>query len=105
MTKVRWGILSTAKIAREKVIPGMQAATYCDIAAIASRNREQAESAAKRLQIGKAYGSYEALLADAEIDAVYIPLPNQLHVPWALKAIEAGKNVLCEKPISLTSAE
>jgi predicted dehydrogenase len=105
MNKVRWGILSTAKIGREKVIPGMQASEFCDVAAIASRNGEQARAEAKRLHIAKAYDSYEALLDDPEIDAVYIPLPNQLHVPWAIKAIEADKHILCEKPIGLTSGE
>ncbi len=105
MKKVRWGVLSTAKIAREKVIPGMQASEFCDIAAIASRNGEQARAEANRLHLAKAYDSYEALLEDPEIDAVYIPLPNQLHVPWAIKAIEANKHVLCEKPIALTAAE
>ncbi|GEO07911.1 Gfo/Idh/MocA family protein [Segetibacter aerophilus] len=105
MKKVRWGILSTAKIGREKVIPGMQASAFCDIAAIASRNIEDAQAVANKLGISKAYGSYEALLDDQDIDAVYIPLPNQLHVPWALKALEANKHVLCEKPIGLTAAE
>jgi predicted dehydrogenase len=105
MNKVRWGILSTAKIAREKVIPGMQASAFCDIAAIASRNKEDARAVADKLGIAKAYGSYEALLNDPEIDAVYIPLPNQLHVPWAIKALQANKHVLCEKPIALSAAE
>jgi predicted dehydrogenase len=105
MDKVRWGILSTAKIGREKVIPAMQAAQFCDVVAIASRNKEQADAEAKRLGIPKVYGSYEELLNDADIDAVYIPLPNNLHVPWAIRAIQAGKHVLCEKPIALSSAE
>lgn len=105
MNKVRWGILSTAKIGREKVIPAMQAGEFCDIVAIASRNLRQAQAEAERLKIPKAYGTYEELLSDAEIDAVYIPLPNHLHIPWALKAIEADKHVLCEKPIGLSSAE
>lgn len=105
MEKIKWGILSTAKIAREKVIPAMQAGTYCNITAIASRNETQAQETAKMLQIPKAYDSYEALLADEEIDAVYIPLPNHLHVPWAIKALEANKHVLCEKPIALSATE
>jgi predicted dehydrogenase len=105
MNKVRWGILSTAKIGREKVIPAMQAGEYCDVVAIASRNKDQAEAEAKRLGIPKVYGSYEELLNDADIDAVYIPLPNNLHVPWAIKAINTNKHVLCEKPIALSSAE
>lgn len=105
MNKVRWGILSTAKIGREKVIPAMQAGEFCDVVAIASRNKSHAQSEASRLNIPRAYGSYEELLTDADVDAVYIPLPNNLHVPWAIKAIEANKHVLCEKPLGLTSAE
>jgi predicted dehydrogenase len=105
MTKVRWGILSTAKIAREKVIPAMQRGKYCDITAIASRNIEQAKETAARLNIPTVYGSYEELLNDKNIDAVYIPLPNHMHVEWSLNAIKAGKHVLCEKPIALSSAE
>jgi len=103
--KVRWGVLSTAKIGRQKVIPAMQLGKYCDITAIASRNLEKAQETAEQLAIAKAYGSYEALLADADIDAVYIPLPNHLHVPWSIKALKAGKHVLCEKPIGRTAAE
>jgi predicted dehydrogenase len=103
--KVRWGVLSTAKIGTQKVIPAMQAGTYCAITAIASRNAEKAREAASQLGISKAYGSYEELLADPEVDAVYNPLPNHLHVPWSIKALEAGKHVLCEKPIALTAAE
>lgn len=105
MNKVRWGILSTAKIGREKVIPAMQSGEFCEVVAIASRDINHARSEADRLNISKAYGSYEELLSDAGIDAVYIPLPNNLHVPWAIKAIEANKHVLCEKPIGLSSAE
>lgn len=105
MQKVRWGILSTAKIGREKVIPAMQAGSYCSVDAIASRNKEQAKEAAALLGIPKYYASYGELLNDAEIDAVYIPLPNHLHVPWAIKALEADKHVLCEKPIGLSSSE
>src|SRR5687768_17168903 len=105
MKKVRWGVLSTAKIGWEKVIPAMQAGKLSEIIAIASRIKEQAQSMAKRLNIPAAYGSYEELLNDPEVDAVYIPLPNHLHVEWAIKSLEAGKHVLCEKPIGLTSAE
>jgi predicted dehydrogenase len=105
MKKIRWGVLSTAKIGRERVIPAMQAGAYCSIDAIASRNEAQAKQTAAALNIPKAYGSYEALLKDADIDAVYIPLPNHLHVPWAIKALAANKHVLCEKPIGLTAAE
>ena len=102
--KIRWGVLSTAQIGTEEVIPAMQQGTYCDITAIASRSLERAQAAASRLGISKAYGSYEALLADPDVDAVYIPLPNHLHVPWSIKALEAGKHVLCEKPIALNAA-
>jgi predicted dehydrogenase len=105
MGKVRWGVLSTAKIATEKVIPAMQQGAYCQVDAIASRQFENAERVASQLGIAKAYGSYAELLADPDLDAVYIPLPNHLHVPWAIKALEAGKHVLCEKPVGLTSIE
>jgi predicted dehydrogenase len=105
MKKVRWGILSTAKIGIEKVIPAMQRSDYCDITAIASQSLEKAQTAARQLGITKSYGSYKELLADPQIDAVYIPLPNHLHVPWCLESLEAGKHILCEKPISLTPAE
>jgi predicted dehydrogenase len=103
--RIRWGILSTASIGVRKVIPGMQKGELCAVTAIASRDPASARAAASKLGIEKAYGSYEELLADPDIDAVYIPLPNQLHVPWTAKAAEAGKHVLCEKPLSLTVAE
>src|SRR6476660_8376467 len=103
--KVRWGVLGSAKIAVRKVVPGMQKGEFCEVAAIASRDRGKAEEAARTLGIPKAYGSYEELLADPQIDAIYNPLPNQLHVPWSIKAAEAGKHVLCEKPLSLTVDE
>ena len=105
LNKVRWGVLSTAKIGTEKVLPAMQQGQYCEIAAIASRSQGIAQAAATRLGIAKAYDSYEALLADPEIDAIYNPLPNHLHVSWTIKALEAGKHVLCEKPIGLSAAE
>lgn len=100
--KVSWGILSTAKIGTEKVIPAMQKGKYAQINAIASREMARAEKAAGTLGIPKAYGSYEELLEDPEIEAVYIPLPNHLHVEWIVKSLEAGKHVLCEKPIALS---
>jgi len=103
--KVRWGVLGAALIAVQKVIPGMQRGEWSEISAIASRELGKAQAAASALGIGKAYGSYEELLRDPEIEAIYNPLPNQLHVPWTLKAIEAGKHVLCEKPLSLTAEE
>jgi predicted dehydrogenase len=105
MSKVRWGILSTAKIALERVIPAMQRGELCQIVAIASRDLGRAQGAAKRLQIPKALGSYEQLLADPEVDAIYNPLPNHLHVRWSIAALEAGKHVLCEKPIGLSADE
>lgn len=105
MTTIRWGVLGAAKIAIEKVIPAMQASLFCDVVAIASRNLEKARVAAKRLGIPEAFGSYESLLEDRNIDAVYIPLPNHLHVPWSIRTLRAGKHVLCEKPIALSVAE
>jgi len=105
MRKIRWGILSTANIGTEKVIPAMQLGEYCEVVGIASRNLEKAQAAAKRLGIPKTYGSYEDLLADPEIEAIYNPLPNPQHVPWSIKALEAGKHVLCEKPIAMSSSE
>lgn len=103
--KIRWGVLSTAAIGVKKVIPAMQLGRYSVVTAMASRDFARARAAADALGIEKAYGSYEELLADPEIDAIYNPLPNQLHVPWTAKAAEAGKHVLCEKPLSLTVAE
>ena len=105
MTKIRWGILSTARIGTKQVIPAMQQGQYCEVTAISSRDMDRAQAAAEALDIPKAYGSYEELLADPEVDAVYNPLPNHLHVPWSIKALEAGKHVLCEKPIALSAAE
>jgi predicted dehydrogenase len=105
MNKVRWGVLSTAKIGVAKVIPAMQAGEHCEIVAISSRDLGKAQAAAEQLGIPNAYGSYEELLAAPEVDAVYNPLPNHLHVPWSIKALEAGKHVLCEKPIAMTAAE
>jgi predicted dehydrogenase len=104
-TKLRWGVLSSAAIALKKVIPAMQQGEYTTVAAIASRDLAKAQEAARALNIPTAYGSYEELLADRSIDAIYNSLPNQLHVPWTAKAAEAGKHVLCEKPLSLTVAE
>jgi predicted dehydrogenase len=99
--KVRWGVLGAANIAVQKVIPAMQRGEWCEIAAIASRDASKAEQAAGDLDIPKAYGSYEDLLGDPEIEAIYNPLPNHLHVPWSIRAAEAGKHVLCEKPVGL----
>lgn len=105
MKKIRWGVMSTARIGTETVIPAMQLGEYSRVTVIASRQLEKAQTQARKLGIKKAYGSYEELLADPDIDAVYIPLPNHLHVPWAIKALNAGKHILCEKPIGLNAAE
>ncbi len=105
MRKVRWGVLGAARIALKKVIPAMQRGEFCQIVAIASRELPKARQAAEELGIPKAYGSYEELLADPEVEAIYNPLPNHMHVPWSVRAAEAGKHVLCEKPLSLDAAE
>src|SRR5262245_9914011 len=101
--KVRWGILSTANIGVRQVIPAMQQGEWSEVTAIASRDFEKARSVAQTLGIPRAYGSYEELLADSEVEAIYNPLPNHLHVPWTIKCAEAGKHVLCEKPIALNA--
>jgi predicted dehydrogenase len=103
--KIRWGILGAASIALRRTIPAMQAGDWSEISAIASRDLRKAEEAARAHGIPKAYASYEALLADPEVDAIYNPLPNHLHVAWSIRAAEAGKHVLCEKPLSLNAAE
>lgn len=103
--KVRWGVLGAARIATDKVIPATQRGSHSTVVAIASRDLAKARAAAARLDIRRAYGSYEALLADPDIDVVYNPLPNHLHVPWSIRAAEAGKHVLCEKPIGLDAAD
>ena len=105
MDRVRWGIISTASIGVVRVIPAMQNGRLCKVSAIGSRDLERARRVADRWGIPKAYGSYEEVLADPEVEAVYIPLPNHLHVPWSAKAAEAGKHVLCEKPMALDAAE
>jgi predicted dehydrogenase len=105
MATLRWGILSTADIARKKVIPGIQRADRCEVVAIASRDGETARRVAGELGIPRWHGSYEALLADDEVDAVYIPLPNHLHAEWTIAAARAGKHVLCEKPLALDPTE
>jgi predicted dehydrogenase len=105
MKPVRWGILSTAKIGLDRVLPGMKKSPLCELHAIASRDEASARRAAAQLGIPVAYGSYEALLADPSIEAVYNPLPNHLHVPMTLAAATAGKHVLCEKPVAMTAAE
>ena len=103
--KVRWGILSTAAIGVKKVIPAMQKGEWSEVTAIASRDQRRAQKTAGALGIANAYGSYEELLGDSQVEAIYNPLPNHLHVPWTIKAAEAGKHVLCEKPLSMTVGE
>ena len=105
MKKVVWGVLSTAKIGWEKVMPAMLKSEHCEIRALASRNLEKGRKLADQFGIPKAYGSYEELLADPEIEAIYNPLPNHEHVPMTLAAARAGKHVLCEKPVALTAKE
>lgn len=105
MNKVRWGVLSTAKIAVKDVIPAMQLGDHTEVVAIASRNLGKAEKVAEELGIERAFGSYEELLANDEIDAIYNPLPNHLHVDWTIKGLQSGKHVLCEKPVALSHVE
>lgn len=105
MRKVRWGILGTANFALTKMAPALLKADLTELAGIASRDLGKARAAAESLGIPRSYDSYDELLADPQIEVVYIPLPNHLHVPWSIKAIEAGKHVLCEKPIGLTAAD
>lgn len=105
MRKVSWGVLGVSKMAVDRTIPAMQLGALSSIDAIASRDEARAKACAKQLGIAKAYGSYEALLADPQIEAVYNPLPNNLHVAWTEKALAAGKHVLCEKPIAMTAKE
>src|SRR5262245_33759733 len=105
MKTLRWGILGCARISRRGLIPGIQGSTTGALSALASRDARTARAWADELGIPRAYGSYGALVADPEIDAVYIPLPNELHRPWALAAADAGKHVLCEKPLALDAGE
>lgn len=102
---VRWGVLGAARIALDKVIPSMQEGQRSRVVAIASRSAERAHAAARALEIDRAYDSYEALIADPDVEAIYNPLPNHLHVPWSIRAVEMGKHVLCEKPIAMSAAE
>jgi predicted dehydrogenase len=102
---IRFGVLSTARIATQKVIPALQRGTHTEVVAIASRDSARARQVALDLGIPRSHGSYADLLADRSVDAVYIPLPNDQHVPWAIRSLEAGKHVLCEKPLALTAAE
>jgi predicted dehydrogenase len=105
MDELRWGIMSTADIGRTKVVPAIQRAARNRVVAVASRDIERAREYAGALSIGKVHGSYEELLADPELDAVYIPLPNHLHAEWVMAAARAGKHILCEKPLAMNAAE
>lgn len=105
MKKIRWGILSTAKIARTALIPALHTSQFNEVSAVGSRDLASARQYADELGIPKAYGSYEALLADPDIDAIYNPLPNHLHVDWSIKALQAGKHVLCEKPLGVDTRD
>ena len=105
MKKVKWGILSTSRFAQTKILPALRHCAHVELAAIASRDLARASTVASEFGIPKTYGSYDELLADPDIDVIYNPSPNHLHVPWSLKALEAGKHVLCEKPIALSAAE
>jgi len=105
MRKLRWGVMSTAQIGINTVIPALRGCSNAEVVAIASRELGKARAAANKLRIARGYGSYEELLADPEIEAIYNPLPNHLHVPWSIRALEAGKHVLCEKPIAMNAGE
>jgi len=105
MRRLRFGVLSTANIGLTKAVPGIMGAPNCEVVAIASRNEAAAREAAERLGIRTAHGSYEALLADPDVEAVYVPLPNHLHAPWTIAAARAGKHVLCEKPLAMSAAD
>ena len=105
MEKVKWGVLGTADIARGQTIPGMMLAEHCERYAVAGRRLEKAESYRDEFGFQKAYGSYDELLADPEVQAVYIPLPNDIHCEWTIKALKAKKHVLCEKPLALCEAQ
>jgi predicted dehydrogenase len=105
MDKFRWGILSTANIGRKAMIPALKKTPMAEVLAAASRDGDKAKTFAEELGIPKSYGSYQALLEDPEIDAVYIPLPNHLHKEWTIRAAQAGKHILCEKPLALNAAE
>ena len=105
MRKVKWGVLGTADIARGQTIPGMQQAVHCELHAIAGRQPDKAKAYAEQFGFRRAYGSYDALLADPEVEAVYIPLPNHLHCEWTIRALRSGKHVLCEKPLAVSAQQ
>lgn len=105
MKKLRWGILGTSKFAREKIIPAMRRCVHAEVTSVASRDGVKAERYAREAKLERSFSSYEALLADSEIDVVYIPLANHLHVPLSIQALRSGKHVLCEKPIAITAKD
>src|SRR5262245_46719144 len=105
MTKLRWGILGTSNFARNKILPALKKCEHAEVAASASRAYDKAKSVADEIGVGKAYGDYDALLSVKNIDVIYNPLPNHLHVAWTVRALNAGKHVLCEKPIALSAEE
>ena len=105
MRRIQWGVLGTADIAHGATIPGMKTAENCELYAIAGRSMEKAQQFQREFGFQKAYEGYEALLKDPEVEAVYIPLPNSLHAEWSIRALQAGKHVLCEKPLAPTEAE
>lgn len=105
MSTVRWGIVSTADIGMSKVTPAIARASNAEVVAIASRDGDRARAAADRLGIPTSYGSYDELLAADDVDALYVPLPNDQHAEWTVRAVEAGKHVLCEKPLAMTAAQ
>src|ERR1700712_2620048 len=105
MNKIRWGVIGGAKIATTRFMPAMAESGYAELSAVASRSLDRSRSIARDFGIPRFFGSYEELLVDTAIDAVYVPLPNHLHVEWSIRAMEAGKHVLCEKPLCLTVSE
>src|SRR5688572_18600220 len=104
MSPLRWGLLATARI-NDAILTGAGLTDEAEVVAVASRDRDRAEAYAREHGIERAHGSYEALLEDPEVDAVYVSLPNSLHVPWSVRALEAGKHVLCEKPLTRRAAD
>src|SRR6185436_10999633 len=101
--QVKWGVLGAASIAVQRMLPAIREAPSATLHALASRDADKARAVAAKFEAPRAYGGYDQLLADPEVDAVYIPLPNQLHFEWSMRALEAGKHVLCEKPLCLTA--
>ena len=105
MNRIRWGVLGGARIANARFMPAMKEARFAELSAIGSRSLDKSRSIGREFAIARCYGSYDELLVNPAIDAIYVPLPNHLHVQWSIRAMEAGKHVLCEKPLCLTVAE